>query len=99
MEQHHDPQDGSQHSRHVFLSQPTPSPTIVANGTVLFERYHHSCHLNNIDGQVRIAFVVMAVIIGLLLATLIWSCCCRGGDKKTGKKLKESTMTAVSKFH
>jgi uncharacterized Zn-binding protein involved in type VI secretion len=81
------------------LSQPTASPMNPANGTGISEGHRPTCHLDDIDGNVKIAFIAMAVTIGLLFAALLGSCCCQGGKLKTGKKLKESTMSVASKFH
>jgi Ca2+/Na+ antiporter len=75
------------------IAQATALPSVLANSA---PNKDTRCHLDSLDGNVKITFIVMLVVIGLLVIALLWSC---WSTRNKIKKMKKNARLIVNNWH
>jgi hypothetical protein len=76
-----------------IIAHATALPSVLANSTPDKDT---RCHLSSLDGNVKIIFIAMLAVIGLLVIALLWSC---WSTQNKIKRMKKNARPIVNNWH
>jgi hypothetical protein len=76
-----------------IIAQATALPSVLANSTPDKDT---RCYLSSLDDHVKIAFIVMLAVIGVLVIALLWS---GWSTREKIKRMKKNARPIVNNWH